>query len=124
MTQTTELRKAVKQWFNTKFQFIQTPKGREQFVLISILGTRELVKINKSFFTETIAKNRWNKYFFETIETAKEFEQWMPNALFVRKEDGKHHPYTFSVYHATFNNLKIEFKVKEDGCVYMMRLIL
>ena len=119
----TEIRKAVKQWFNTKYQIIQTSKGRERFVLLLLLETRELVKIHKSFFAETIAKNRWNNHLLETIETAKKFEQWMPYAIFIKKEDGKHHPYPFSVYHATFNNKNIEFKVKEDGCVYMMRLI-
>lgn len=83
------------------------------------------IVLDKEFFGETISKNWNNKRLAETVELATLITEWFPKAEYVRTEPGKHHPYPFDVYNATYNGVEIECKIaiKFSGAkFYMMRI--
>lgn len=121
--QVPELRKECRQWFKTHVQPVRIGNREERFVTISVLESGTELTVRKGFLDETIAKNRHNSHLVETMETAIHFEEWIPNAQFIRTETGIHHTSPFSVYHTTYNGVNIEFKTKENGHVYTMRLL-
>lgn len=121
--QVSELRKQCRQWFNTHVQPVSIGNREERFVTICVLESETKLTIRKGFLDETIANNRYNSRLIETMETATHFEEWIPNAQFIRTETGVHHPFPFSVYHTSYKGVNVEFKTKDNGQVYTMRLI-
>ena len=83
------------------------------------------IGVGKQFFTETAAKAMRNPEVTHVLKTATEFEQWLPNAIRTRIEQGRHHPFNFSVYQVEYKGQIIEFKCKmTDGeILYMMKFI-
>lgn len=68
------------------------------------------IDVRKKFFTETIAKNIRNEQLEIVMECAKEFEQWLPDAIETRIEEGIHHNCNFKVYEAIWKAYTIECK--------------
>lgn len=121
--QVSELRKQCRHWFNTHVQPVRIGNREERFVTICVLESGAKLTVRKGFLGETIDKNKCNSRLVETMETATHFEEWIPNAQFIRTETGVHHPFPFSVYHTSYNGVDVEFKTKDNGQVYTMRLI-
>ena len=83
------------------------------------------IGVGKQFFTETAAKAVRDPEVTHVLKTATEFEQWLPNAIRTGIEQGRHHPFNFSVYQVEYKGQIIEFKCKmTDGeILYMMKFI-
>lgn len=118
-----ELRKEYRSWFNDHVRPACNGNRDERSVIVEVCENGTLLTIRRRFLDETFAKNLHNNHLAETMEAAKHFEEWIPCAKFRRKESGKHHPCSFLVYHSSYKGISIEFKVKDDGSVYTMRLL-
>lgn len=118
-----KLRKKYRRWFDTHVQPLRRGKREERFVIVTVYENGTVLTIRKKFLDETFAKNLHNCRLAETMEVATHFKEWIPYARFIRTEEGIHHPYSFSVYHTSYNGVNIEFKAKDDGCVYMMHFL-
>lgn len=72
-----------------------------------------------------MSKNKRNPKLPDIIEASMKFREWIPMATKIRTEEGRHHDFKFSVYHATWNEYTIEFKCKiTDGeLLYNMTFI-
>ena len=70
------------------------------------------IGVGKQFFTETAAKAMRDSEVTHVLKTATEFGQWLPNAIRTRIEQGRHHPFNFSVYQVEYKGQIIEFKCK------------
>lgn len=83
------------------------------------------IGVGKQFFTETAAKAMRDPEVTHVLKTATEFEQWLPNAIRTGIEQGRHHPFNFSVYQVEYKGQIIEFKCKmTDGeILYMMKFL-
>lgn len=121
--QVSELRKQCRQWFNTHVHPVRIGNREERFVTICVHESGTKLTVRKGFLDETIAKNRFNSHLVKTMETATHFEEWIPNAQFIRTETGIHHSSPFSVYHTSYHGVNVEFKTKDNGQVYTMRLV-
>ena len=90
--------------------------------------TGDRLILNRDFFSETFAKNNRRRNFrlAETMQYATQIEEWMPNATFIREENGIDHPEPFKVYHATTPNgvnLECKVMVRQAGLyLYTMRI--
>lgn len=100
----------------------KTTRGIERYAHI-IVEHEVLLTIRKAFFTKVFAKNRNNDSLAETMTLAIQFNNWMPEAKFIKTETGIHHACNFDVYKATYNGRTIEFKAKDNGYVYSMRIL-
>lgn len=109
---------------NTKFKEVKLPTGETAKRLYITNEGKEYV-VGKTFLTETMSKNIRNKELVETMKIASEVNEWFPKATFDRTEEGKHHNFKFKVFYATFNNKKIECKVKltKENILYTMRIV-
>lgn len=118
-----ELRKEYRAWFNEHVQLARNGNRDERSIIVEVCENGTLLTIRRKFLDETFAKNLHNNQLAETMKVAKHFEEWIPCAKFKRKETGIHHSCSFLVYLAFYKGMSIEFKVKDDGSVYMMRLL-
>ena len=109
---------------NTKFKEVKLPTGETAKRLYITNEGKEYV-VGKTFLTETMSNNIRNKELVETMKIASEVNEWFPKAIFDRIEEGKHHNFKFKVFYATFNNKKIECKVKltKENILYTMRIV-
>lgn len=118
-----KLRKKYRWWFDTHVQPLRRGKREERSVIVEVYESGTLLTVRKRFLDETLAKNLNNCRLSETMEVATHFEEWIPRANFIRREEGIHHPCSFLVYHTSYYGVSIEFKAKDDGSVYMMRFL-
>ena len=118
-----ELRKEYKSWFKEHVRPVCKGNRNERSLIVEVCESGTLLTVRRRFLDETFAKNLHNSRLAETMGIAKHFEEWIPCAKFRRKESGIHHPCSFLVYHASYNGADIEFKAKDDGNVYTMRLL-
>lgn len=118
-----ELRKEYRSWFNDHVRPACDGNRDERSVIVEVCESGTLLTIRRRFLDETFAKNLHNIRLHETMEAAKHFGEWIPCAKSRLKESGKHHPCSFLVYRSSYKGISIEFKVKDDGSVYMMRLL-
>lgn len=81
--------------------------------------------MNKNFFEETFAKNLHNSRLAETMLLAMKAGEWLPEAEFIRTEQGRHHQFNFNVYSAQIAETRIECKTKitSGEILYNMRII-
>ncbi len=118
-----ELRKECRTWFNNHVRPVCIGNREERSVIVEVYESGTLLTVRKRFFDETLAKNLNNCRLSETMKVATHFEEWIPRANFIRREEGIHHPCSFLVYHTSYYGVSIEFKAKDDGCVYMMHFL-
>lgn len=118
-----ELRKECRAWFNNHVRPVRKGNREERSVIVKVYESGTLLTVRKRFLDETLAKNLNNCRLSETMEVATHFEEWIPRANFIRREEGIHHPCSFLVYHTSYNGVSIELKAKDDGSVYMMRFL-
>lgn len=110
----------AQEWIQT-LPTVKQPNGTysHQIIVgnITVSGT--------AFINETYAKNLRNKQLPEIMDCATHAIEWLPNATFIRDEEGKHHNYKFNVYHVRYNGHNIEFKTKKipGEPIYTMRFI-
>lgn len=116
------LRKLIKQMANFLLETKQTSRGIERYTHF-IVERKVHLTIRKTFFSEVFAKNLHNTSLTEVMAVAIQFNDWMPEARYVRTEVGIHHHCNFDVYNATFNGRTIVFKTKDNGNVYSMRIM-
>lgn len=83
------------------------------------------INVGKKFFTEVAAKAARDPELAHLLKTATEFAKWIPSAVRIGIEQGKHHRCAFSVYQVRHNGQTIEFKCKmTDGeCIYTMKIV-
>ena len=84
----------------------------------------EIIRVGKTFFNETFAKNIHNKQLKETIDLAIDFENWMPRLKDGIIENGIDHDFKFKAYEINHNGYDIVFKTKltEGIIAYTMRI--
>ena len=73
-------------------------------------ATGEIVRVQRKFFGEIFSKAKNSANLNEIIQTAKEFEQWIPLLKGHTIEKGKHHNCNFAVYNFHYNNHDWEMK--------------
>jgi hypothetical protein len=112
-------------WVEKNLPEVQIDGAKAHRLVIENMSIMSDVIINKTFFTETFAKNIHNKKLEETMKLATQVNDWLPTAGFVTEEEGKHHPYNFKVFETVFNGFNILAKAKvTDGIyLYTMRII-
>ena len=123
-----KLSSAVKKWANNnldKVHLPNTPKNQFSFRTIAYTSDGHAIKVNKTFFSEICAKNKRNPLLPDVVEASMYFKKWIPQAIRIYTEKGRHHPCDFSVYETTWNGVKIQFKCKmTDGeIIYNMEFI-
>lgn len=121
-----QIRNAVNEWADRHLKEETLPDGtiaKRLYLINDETGNR--IVVNKSFFGETFAKNIKNKRLAMTMELATKANEWLPDAKYVREEDGIHHEFKFDVYQTEYNDMIIEFKVKKTSemIIYNMRLL-
>ena len=121
-----QIRNAVNEWADRHLKEETLPDGtiaKRLYLINDETGNR--IVVNKSFFGETFAKNIKNKRLAMTMELATKANEWLPDAKYVREEDGTHHEFKFDVYQTEYNDMIIEFKVKKTSemIIYNMRLL-
>lgn len=111
------------EWCNQNFGEIILPDGNVSKGIV-LDNSGEIVIVNRTFFNETFAKNHKSKKLAETMKLAEAIQSWFPTAQRARIEKGKHHPYEFQVYEATYLGVKIECKAKmlDYQILYTMRI--
>lgn len=119
-----QLNKSINEWAAKNLKEVRLNDKETAKRLYLFLGDKEII-VNKNFLTETYSKNIKNSRLPETIKTALNVKEWLPNGTFVRKEPGNHHNCFFNVYQAEYDGKKIEFKTKltEGEILYTMRLL-
>ena len=118
-----DLRKEYRAWFNRNVRPVSKGNRVERSVKVKVYESGTLLTVRKKFLDETFAKNLNNCRLAETMEVATHFEEWIPRANFIRREEGIHHSCSFLVYHTSYSGMNIEFKAKDGGSVYMMRFL-
>lgn len=121
-----QIRNAVNDWADRHLKEETLPDGtiaKRLYLINDETGNR--IVVNKSFFGEIFAKNIKNKRLAMTMELATKANEWLPDAKYVREEDGIHHEFKFDVYQTEYNDMIIEFKVKKTSemIIYNMRLL-
>lgn len=119
------IRDNVRQWANEHLPEVSTFTGTAKRLVIKNNDTGSDIILNKGFFDETFAKNLHNSKLAETMLLAMKADEWLPDAKFVRTEQGRHHQFNFNVYSAQINGVKIECKAKVTSgeILYTMRII-
>ena len=120
-----DIRNAAEQWADTHLPEVELQTGKAKRLYIKNTNTGDEVVLNKGFFSETFAKNLYNKKLAETMRLATRIEEWFPAAEFVRKEKGKHHKFDFNVFVANIEGIRVECKTKitSENILYTMRII-
>lgn len=124
-----ELSEKINKWADNNLDTIQlqnsanTINPAKRSYVASGDGYR--IGVGKKFFNEMMSKNKRNPKLPDIIEASMKFREWIPMATKIRTEEGRHHDFKFSVYHATWNEYTIEFKCKiTDGeLLYNMTFI-
>ena len=122
------IRKAAEQWASTHLESSVNENGQQQKrLIIKHKRLQNGIILKREFFSETFAKNnkKWNRHLALTMEMATKISEWLPKAVYVRTEAGKHHSFPFDVFEITIDGLTIESKIamKHSGAyAYMMRI--
>ena len=124
-----ELSDKVTEWADGNLDTVQLPNSAgtsnpaKRSYVASGDGYR--IGVGKTFFSEMMAKNKRNSELPDIVEASMNFREWIPLANRVSIEEGIHHNFRFSVYHARWNGHDIEFKCKmTDGeLLYNMTFI-
>lgn len=119
------IRNAVEQWAETHLPEVDLPTGVAKRLYIKNTETGDEFVLNKGFFSETFAKNLYNRQLAETMNLATRISEWLPSAKFVRTEKGKHHNFDFKVFIANVEGTDVECKAKvtDGNILYTMRII-
>lgn len=119
------IRDNVKRWANEHLPEVKTSTGTAKRLVIKNNDTGADIILNKGFFDETFAKNLYNSKLAETMLLAMRIDEWLPNAKFLRTEQGRHHQFKFNVYSAQIDGITIECKAKVTSgeILYTMRII-
>lgn len=121
-----QIRNAANEWADRHLDKETLPDGTiAKRLYLTNKETGNRIVINKPFFGETFTKNKNNKRLAMTMELATKVDEWLPDAKYVREEDGRHHEFKFDVYQAEYNDMIIEFKVKKTSgmIIYNMRIL-
>ncbi len=120
-----EVRDAAYTWADRHLDTVQLPSGPAKRTIITNNDTGDNLIVGKKFFTETYDKAKFKRNLAETMRLVTEFGEWLPDAIYIGPEAGRHHSYPFKVYEATYQGVRIVCKVKDlpDGLfVYTMRV--
>jgi len=120
-----EIKAAVEEWTDIHLPEVELRTGKAKRLYIKNTNINEDVILNKGFFSETFAKNFYNKKLAETMQLATRIGEWFPLAEFVRVEKGIHHNFNFKVFIANVEGVYVECKVKmtSENILYTMRII-
>lgn len=121
-----QIRNAANEWADRHLDKETLPDGTiAKRLYLTNKETGNRIVINKPFFGETFTKNKNNKRLAMTMELATKVDEWLPDAKYVREEDGRHHKFKFDVYQTEYNDMIIESKVKKTSemIIYNMRIL-
>ena len=120
-----EVRNATLTWANIHLPKVTLPNGQIASRVTLTTSQNYKIIVGKTSINETFAKNLHNKKLAHTMEAITKVGEWLPDAVYLRYEDGEHHKFGFEVFEADWNGQKIEFKAKatEGLILYNVRLI-
>ncbi len=114
----------VDDWANSNLDTM-TQNGQHIKRTMATTSDGYVLGVGKKFFIETAHKNKNRSNLVHILKVAKEFKDWIPNAIRIRTEPGNDHNCDFSVYEVVHENQRIEFKCRmTDGeLLHNMRFI-
>ena len=103
--------KQIKQWAEENLEPVRIDKHNTAKRLTVPVDGYEVV-VNKGFLKETFDKYVQNESLGLVMDIAKDVKTWLPSALHVATEQGRHHDYEFEIFTTTYKGHKVKAEVR------------